>query len=182
MPGRGEEEWGGEHRAPARSRGGLASAVLEAAARALEAEQDRWFVWLPVLFAGGIITYFALAGEPDPRVALALVLGAIGVCLAAKHAPLGVAIGGALLAFASGFATAKLRTEIVRAPVLAHELRYVTVTGFIETHELRDKGRARIMLRVISVGDLKPEERPYRVRVTIPPRTAPTPGSATPSR
>ncbi len=77
-------------------------------------------------------------------------------------------IGGALLAFASGFATAKLRTEIARAPVLAHELRYVTVTGFVETHELRDKGRGRIMLRVLSLGDLKPEQRPYRVRVTLP--------------
>ena len=63
---------------------------------------------------------------------------------------LGLCLGGAALAFASGFATAKLRTELVRAPVLAHELRYVKVTGFVETHELRDKGRARIALRVLS--------------------------------
>ena len=49
-----------------------------------------------------------------------------------------------MLAFASGFAAAKLRTEMARAPVLAHELRYVAVTGFVEAHELRDKGRARI--------------------------------------
>jgi competence protein ComEC len=52
--------------------------------------------------------------------------------------------------------------------VLAHELRYVSVSGWVETHELRDKGRARLTIRVLSLGDLKPEERPYRVRVTMP--------------
>ncbi len=57
---------------------------------------------------------------------------------------------------------------MARAPVLSHELRYVPVTGFIENHELRDKGRARLTLRVIALGDLPQAERPYRVRVTLP--------------
>jgi competence protein ComEC len=123
---------------------------------------------LPVLFAGGVLAYFALAHEPEPRLAAALLLGAAGICLAARHAPLGLCLGGALLAFASGFAAAKLRTEMARAPVLAHELRYVNVTGFIEAHELRDKGRARLTLRVLSLGDLGPDQRPYRLRVSLP--------------
>ena len=85
-------------------------------AHMLEREQDRWFLWLPVLFAGGIITYFALADEPAARVALALLVGAIGLMLAARHAPLGLCFGGAALAFATGFAAAKLRTEMVARP------------------------------------------------------------------
>ena len=94
-------------------------------------------------------------------------LGAIGICLAPRSAPLGLALAGAFLACASGFATAKLRTEITRA--LAHELSYVGVSGWVEAHELlRDKGRARLTIRVLSLGDLEPEERPYRVRVTMP--------------
>ena len=168
MPERGDEEWGGEDRPSGARNEGLLAASLSASARALEREQDRWFLWLPVLFAGGIITYFALADEPDARVAVALLVGAIGLALAARHAPLGLCFGGAALAFASGFAAAKLRTELVRAPVLAHELRYTKLTGFVETHELRDKGRARITLRVLTLDDLKPENRPYRVRVTLP--------------
>src|SRR4029450_5282149 len=172
MSGRGEGEWGNGD-ATARSRGGLLSLALAAAGRALEVESDRWFLWLPVFFAAGIIAYFALSNEPQSRVPAALVLGAIGICLALRSAPLGLALAGAFLAFASGFATAKLRTEITRAPVLAHELRYVSVSGWVETHELRDKGRARLTIRVLSLGDLKPEERPYRVRVTMPaPETA----------
>ena len=150
MPDRDEPGWGSEDRARLRRREGLLAASLRASARALEAEQDRWFLWLPVLFAGGILVYFALADEPEARLAAALLLGAVGLALAAKHAPLGLCIGGAVLAFASGFAAAKLRTEMARAPVLSHELRYVKATGFVEAHELRDKGRARITLRVFS--------------------------------
>ena len=167
MPGQGEGEWGNWD-AAARSRGGLLSLALAAVGRALAVESDRWFLWLPVFFAAGIIAYFALSNEPQPRVAAALVLGAIGICLALRSAPLGLALAGAFLAFASGFATAKLRTEITRAPVLAHELRYVGESGWVEAHELRDKGRARLTIRVLSLGDLEPEERPYRVRVTMP--------------
>jgi competence protein ComEC len=114
-----DEQGSGYGRACARRREGLLSAFLSSAARALERESDRWFLWLPVLFAGGIIAYFALADEPGMTVAAAL-LGAIVVCLAARNALL--CIGGATLAFAAGFAAAKLRIEAVRAPVLAQEL------------------------------------------------------------
>jgi competence protein ComEC len=79
-----------------------------------------------------------------------------------------LALGGAFLAFALGFANAKLRTEMTRTPVLAQEFRNAQVSGWVEAHELRDKGRARILLRVIALGDLPSGERPYRVRVTLP--------------
>jgi len=167
MPERGEHDWG-EDRGSRRGRDGLIVIAFASAARALEAETDRWFLWIPVLFAGGIVTYFTLQAEPDPRIALALVVGALGLALTLRTAPLGLAIGGASLAFALGFADAKLRTEMARAPVLAHELRYVSVTGFIENHELRDRGRARLTLRVTALGEIKPAELPYRVRVTLP--------------
>ena len=42
--------------------------------------------------------------------------------------------------------------------MLAHELRYANLTGFVEAHELREKGRARITLRVLTLDDLEPEE------------------------
>jgi len=44
MPERGEEEWGGEDRAGGNRRDGVLAASLRASARALEAEQDRWFL------------------------------------------------------------------------------------------------------------------------------------------
>ena len=138
MPGQGEGEWGNWD-AAARSRGGILSLALTAVGRALAVGSDRWFLWLPVFFAGGIIAYFALSNEPQPRLAAALVLGAIGICLVLWSAPLGLALAGTFLAFASGFATAKVRTEITQVPVFAHELHYVGSVG-VEAHELHDKG------------------------------------------
>lgn len=38
---------------------------------ALEAEQDRWFLWVPVCFGFGIAVYFALPVEPGRFVAVA---------------------------------------------------------------------------------------------------------------
>lgn len=98
----------------------------------------------------GIVTYFALSNEPNGRVAVALLLAAVGLCLGFRNVPTGLAFAGAFLAFASGFAVARLRTEMVRAPVLARELRYAGVGGYVEDHELRDNGRTRLTLRVIS--------------------------------
>ena len=52
--------------------------LLAAAARRLEAEQDRWFLWLPVLFGAGIALYFAGPGESDLYTVLALVCLVMG--------------------------------------------------------------------------------------------------------
>jgi hypothetical protein len=72
--------------------------------------------------------------SPPPGLRSRPLVGAIGLTLAARHAPLGIVLSAA---FATGFAAAKLRTEMVRPPVLAHELRYTNVTGFVEAQELR---------------------------------------------
>ncbi|ODR95382.1 hypothetical protein AUC69_02395 [Methyloceanibacter superfactus] len=76
MPDRDEDTWGGIDGPFRRDRKGFVASALSCAARALETESDRWFLWLPVLFATGILTYFALYNEPGPRIAATLVLGA----------------------------------------------------------------------------------------------------------
>ena len=86
--------------------------------------------------------------------------------MALRETPLGFAIAGALLTLALGFATAKLHTELARAPVLARELRYVEVKAWLEALDGRENGRTRATLRVISIDRLSPEATPYRVRVT----------------
>ena len=52
---------------------------------------------------------------------------------------MGLALGGAALAVTAGFGTAKLRTDIVATPVLAKELRYVDVQGWVESRELGEQ-------------------------------------------
>ena len=70
MRGGSERGSGGGNDGPLRRREGLISITLTAIGRALEAEQDRWFLWLPVVFAGGIIGYFGLHDEPGSRLAI----------------------------------------------------------------------------------------------------------------
>jgi competence protein ComEC len=166
MPGRQEHASERLGRGPGHRRGGAALA-LDAIARALEAESDRLSLWIPVLFGGGILAYFALAEEPRVLTAAALLVGAIGLSLAGRGAGLGLVLGCGALAFAAGFANTKLHTEMARAPVLAKEMRGVAVKGWVEHYERRDKAKARITLRVISLGELPPEGTPYRLRVTL---------------
>ena len=146
MPRRGKHAWQDGEIHESSPQRWFARAVA-GFSRGLTTESDRWFLWLPVLFAGGILIYFALPTEPDPTLAIALVIGAAGLAVALKEAPLGLAVAGALLMLASGFATAKLHTELARAPVLARELRYVEVKAWLETidraharHLARDRG------------------------------------------
>lgn len=169
MPDRSEDPWGATAGHP---RHGVLAVGVGICARALEAEADRWFLWLPVAFAAGILTYFALPIEPDGRIATAGLLASLGLLLTVRQVPLGLALGGVLFTFSLGFATAKLRTEIVRAPVLTEELRYVPVTGFVEAFEARSGKRSRITLRVITLGDLTDETRPFRVRISTAAKSA----------
>ncbi|MGB6389110.1 MAG: ComEC/Rec2 family competence protein [Methyloceanibacter sp.] len=166
MPVRDEHAWLGEGGAPS-GRLRWTPRLIAALAHALEAESDRWFLWIPVLFAGGILAYFTLSDEPTPVSAAAVIIAAIGLCLAVRGSGLGLVVGASALALAAGFATAKLRTELARAPVLAEEMRGVAVRGWVERYEPRDKAKARITLRVIGLGQLPPEATPYRVRVTV---------------
>jgi competence protein ComEC len=143
--------------------GALAFAPL---LRRLEAEQERWFFWVPVLLGVGIGAYFSLPFEPHLATALgpfavALVLRAI----APARLPLVLALN-ALLAVTAGFAVAKLRVEWVRAPVLARELRAVEVRGRVELVEPRPERGQRLTLLVASLGDVPEDARPVRVRIT----------------
>ncbi len=143
--------------------------VLAPLGRRLEAEQERWFAWLPVLIGCGIGTYFALPVEPSLFRALApflamLAIGAAGVA----RTTLGRLIVSGLLAATFGFGLAKLRVENVSAPVLARQINAIEVHGWVELIEPKTTRGKRLTLRTIGVGDLPAAERPARVRVSVP--------------
>src|SRR5262245_11882144 len=92
--------------------------LLAAVVRQLDAEQERWFLWLPALFGTGIALYFALPTEPLMVVTLMPALAALALHLVGPRTGLLGLLTGALLAATLGLAAAKLRTEAVRAPVL----------------------------------------------------------------
>ena len=137
------------------------------------ADRFRWALWLPFAIGCGDALYFALQSEPGVGWALA----ALGLMLAAIfatalcHLP-ALRIACALLAAASlGFAAAKLRTESVRAPVLARQIGPVGLDGRLESIEQHGK-RARLVLSHITTPRLHPDETPARVRISLRAQTS----------
>jgi competence protein ComEC len=145
----------------------------------IEAEQPRWFLWIAVAFGSGAATYFAAAVEP-PLWALATLAGmAALVHMFARRVGLWGLASGFLLVLALGAATAKLRTEFIRAPVLARPLTAVQVKGWVELVEPRPARGQRVTIRLTSLERLPPEAWPHRVRVrTMTETTGLKPGMA----
>jgi len=142
--------------------------IAEALVDALQREWNagRGFLWVPVAVAVGIALYFALPREP---MLLALFAGFVLLTLAARRARSRPILYAALVCAAAamaGVSLAKLRTDVVVAPILDRE-RTVTMTGAIETVEQRSRG-VRLVLRTEEMDKKVPQDRvPDRVRVTV---------------
>jgi competence protein ComEC len=145
----------------------------------LEAEQDRWSVWLPVLFGAGVAVYFALPVEPPLIWALAPLLAVAALRVLWRNGSIAMLAGGAIAAVALGFAAAKLRTDWLAAPVIAGQTGRVEVRGWVELVEPRAASGRRVTLVVSDIAGQPPEERPYRVRLRMGDTTPPLqPGDA----
>lgn len=133
----------------------------------LETERRNWFLWLPVALALGALSYFRL--EIEPTIISAFIPFAVALVLrkiASKTTVIAV-MTGLLVTFTLGMAVAKLRTEWVRAPVLATDTGAVDATGIVELIEPKaDKG-ARITLWLSKLGDFDDALRPARIRVSV---------------
>ena len=134
--------------------------------RNLAAERERWALWLPVAFAGGIGLYFALGVEPPWWLGLGGLAVALALFLVAYGARNGPAVALLVAALAAGFSLAQLRTATVAAPVLAKRVGPVWITGQIEALEPRGRG-ARLTLSGLEIARLAPEETPARVRIAV---------------
>lgn len=145
----------------------------------LEAEQERWFLWLPVAFGAGIWAYFSLMREPAVAVLAPLAVAVIVLHGLGQRAPILRLASAAATAMVLGCLIAKVRTEVVAAPVLTRQISYVPVSGFVELVEPRSKRGQRITIIVRSLGTLSEHERPYRVRLrTLVEDAALKPGDA----
>ncbi len=143
----------------------LRSWPQDALAARLERERDRWFLWVPVFVGLGIAGYFWLPFEPGWALALAPLVAAGGLRLAVRRGTWALVASGALLAAATGFALAKLRTEIVRAPVIAKKTGPITLTGWVEWVTPGGARGPRLTIRVIAIEGFGEADRPVRVRI-----------------
>jgi competence protein ComEC len=132
----------------------------------LEAERERWLIWVPVLLGLGVAGYFLLDHEPKLSSGFLLfgLTGALG--LGFRHRPAVARTLAALTIVAAGFLAAELRTATVSAPVLNAPTGAVTVSGRVAEVELQEKS-ARIVLSNAGIGGLKPAETPAEIRIGL---------------
>jgi competence protein ComEC len=134
--------------------------------RELQAERERWPLWLPVGLGLGIAIYFALPMEPPLWVgALGLGTALVAAWLARQRSAL-VLAAIALITVFVGFTAAELRTLLVAAPVLEKRLGPIQVTGQVLSVEPRAAG-GRVVLRQVGLPGLAPSAVPARVRVRL---------------
>jgi competence protein ComEC len=142
---------------------------------AAEAGAGRLLPWVPIAFGTGIAFYFTADREPVLPVAA---LAALGLCGAAfwlrrqKIFPLLVMIA----AVAAGFAAATWKTARVAHGVLARPMYSVSLSGFVETRDIRER-TDRFVLRVTQMESPRSEVKLERVRLSVRKGTAPAVGS-----
>src|SRR5579859_3606199 len=130
----------------------------------LEAERDRWILWMPVALAAGIGVYFSLSAEPP--VWLVPVLPAIGLLvLALWRGRVGWPLLFGLFLALSGFSAAELRTLTVAAPVLRTPTGIFSLSGHVIAVEPVEKGQ-RVTLDHLEGGTLY-REKLQKVRLRL---------------
>jgi competence protein ComEC len=140
-----------------------------------EAGASRLLPWIPVAFGAGIAFYFSAAREPVAWVTAvaAAALGTAAFLLRRQKAfPAAVMIA----ALAAGFATATLKTARVAHGVLARPMFSVSLKGFVETREERER-TDRFVLRVIQMESPRAPAKLQRVRLSVKKGTAPSVGT-----
>ena len=140
-----------------------------------EAGAGRLLPWVPVAFGGGIALYFAADHEPVLSVAavVAIALCAVAVLLRRqKFFPAAVMIA----AVAAGFAVATWKTARIAHGVLARPMFSVSLTGFVETRDIRER-TDRFVLRVVTMESARGTTKLERVRLSVKKGTAPAVGS-----
>ncbi len=140
-----------------------------------EVREGRIFPWVPVGFGTGIAFYFASDREPAIWVAVVAASALCVLCaLLHRHAVFPFVV--IIAAIAAGFATATLRTAYVSHHVLTRSLSSVSLKGFVETHEERDR-TDRFVLRVEEMDAGKRQAKIERVRLSVKKGSGPAVGS-----
>lgn len=123
-------------------------------------------MWLPVFLGLGIGGYFSLPVEPEIlTVAISLLVIVLG-CLLVMRFTSWLAIPAILISVASGFALAKMRTELVRAPVIEKAKGFYAIEGRLERLTLLPGNEKQLHLVNLVISKIKPEKTPLRVRIT----------------
>jgi competence protein ComEC len=140
-----------------------------------EAGAGRLLPWVPIAFGAGIALYFAADHEPVLPVAAVVAIGLCAVAALLRRQKF-FSVAVMIAAVAAGFAVATWKTARIAHAVLAQPMFSVSLTGFVETREIRER-TDRVVLRVVSMESARGTTKLERVRLSVKKGTAPAVGS-----
>jgi competence protein ComEC len=143
---------------------------------AAELGPGRLMPWLPVAFAAGIVAYFAADREPSVIAAAGLAAGFIALAVVVRKRPVAFSVTVGLAAAAAGIAAATLRSVQVAHSILHRPAWDVTLAGWVEAREERER-TDRIVILVHRIVGRRLEDPPERVRLAVRKGAAPMVGA-----
>lgn len=135
-------------------------------ADALQGEQERWPLWLPVFLGAGIGIYFGLPREPSGWLGAAFLTITLLACALLRRRPFVVLAAIAFALVAAGFSVAQLRAALVEAPALARKIGPVAVEGRIAEIESKTTGY-RVVLDHVRIDGQARGVAPEQVRIRL---------------
>jgi competence protein ComEC len=142
---------------------------------AAEAGAGRLLPWVPVAFGTGIAFYFTADHEPVRWVTVATAAALAAAAFALRRHKMFPALV-MIAAISAGFAVATCRTALVGHGVLARPMYSVSLSGFVEARDIRER-TDRFVLRVTQMDAPHSRTRLERVRLSVRKGTAPDVGS-----
>ena len=140
-----------------------------------EAGAGRLLPWIAVSFGVGIALYFTASREPVLFVTvIAAATGAVAAFAMRRSRFFAASL--MVAAIAAGFATATVRTARVAHIVLARPLYSVSLSGFVEARDIRER-TDRFVLRVSAMDAPRLSAKLERVRLSVKKGSAPAVGS-----
>lgn len=141
-------------------------------------QRENLLMGISIFLGVGAALYFGLKTEPSAWTVGGGCAGCIALFLALyrrySRYPesvvgfLALVVAAGLLFMAIGFTAAKIKTDWVKAPMLARETRPVMVTGTIDTLEEQEGKKGRLIyLRDLQIDDWPLDKTPDRVRLTV---------------
>ena len=140
------------------------------------AQTLRWRLWAPVAFGAGAAVYFALRIEPGLWPLLLGAVVAFAAWIAARRRGWARRLTWPLLMLAcvaGGLAAAKVRTEMVAAPIAPAMSEPTVIEAWVVDVDSPGQRGARIVIAPVWVRGLTPDQTPVRLRATVrgePPR------------
>ncbi|TFW11093.1 ComEC/Rec2 family competence protein [Brevundimonas intermedia] len=134
------------------------------------AQTLRWRLWAPVAFGSGAAVYFALRAEPPLWLLLLGVVVAFSAWISARRRGWARRLTWPLLMLAcvaGGLAAAKVRTEMVAAPIAPAMSEPTVIEAWVVDVDSPGQRGARIVIAPVWIRGLTSEQTPVRLRATV---------------